>query len=95
MKVYIGGINGSGKTTIAKKLAELLGFKYISTSQLIMQKIGRPYDYEYLRSMPNEEQMEIREKIFDDLVSENRNIIVDSHYLKFKSYSWKNQYYYS
>lgn len=82
MKIYVGGINGAGKTTISKETAERLGFEYISTSKLMMEKIGRPSDYEYLRSIPGDEQMEIREEMFNELASQkDRNIIADSHYL--------------
>ncbi len=82
MKVYVGGINGSGKTTILKEVAKQLGFEYISTSKLMMEMLGHPGDYEYLRSIPGDEQMEIREKMFNDLaLDEDRNLIVDSHYL--------------
>jgi adenylate kinase len=82
MKVYVGGINGSGKTTILKEVAKRLDFEYISTSKLMMEIIGRPSDYDHLRSIPSDQQMEIREKMFDDLAFDsNRNLIVDSHYL--------------
>ena len=82
MNIYVGGINGSGKTTISKEIAERLGIEYISTSRLMMEKIGRPSDYEYLRSVPGDEQMEIREEMFNELASQkDRNLIADSHYL--------------
>ncbi len=82
MKVYVGGINGVGKTTLLKEAAKRLGFEYISTSRLMMEKIGRPSDYEYLRAIPGDEQMEIREEMFNGLASvKDRDLIVDSHYL--------------
>lgn len=41
MNIAIVGFMGTGKTTVAKKLMEKLGLKYISTDSLIEEKVGK------------------------------------------------------
>ena len=82
MKVYVGGINGSGKTTILKEVAKQLGFEYIQLTHLMMEALGFPFDYDKLRITPEVEKTKVREEILAKLLSDNdRNIIIDSHYL--------------
>jgi shikimate kinase len=40
MRIFLTGFMGSGKTTIGKRMAEVIGFDFVDTDQLIEQEQG-------------------------------------------------------
>ena len=42
MKVYLVGLRGSGKTTVGRRLAELLGLPFADQDALVEERAGKP-----------------------------------------------------
>ena len=83
MKVFVGGINGVGKTTTLNMVATSLGMKHIKGSSLMMEYIGFPGDYEKLRSLSKEQQDKLWSECAEALLSGNfgDSFLLDAHYL--------------
>lgn len=82
MKFFLGGVNGAGKTTLLKKIKEARpDYEVVKGSQVFMEYLGIPGDYEALRAMPEPEALKALEDMLDDLLSKHENLIFDAHYL--------------
>ncbi|MBI2074561.1 MAG: shikimate kinase [Candidatus Levybacteria bacterium] len=69
MNIVLIGMRGSGKTTVAKILAQKLQKKYVETDELIVQKMGMSipkiianHDWNYFRDIESEVIIEISKK---------------------------------
>ncbi len=72
-KIYmIEGYDGSGKTSIAKKIAELIGAKYVH----FFSEYGVNYDIEPL-SVTDEELIFMTKKALDQALLEEQDIVLD------------------
>lgn len=67
---------GTGKTTIAKRLAGKTGMKYISTDDLIEQKEGMPIN-DIFSKKGEPHFREIEKKVISE-ISDSDNIVVDA-----------------
>lgn len=81
MRICIGGVNASGKSTILKKVADLSGYQILHGAGLLMEHLNCPGDYEKLRSFSAEEKDEAYTKVVERLCKEKDNFLLDSHYL--------------
>jgi len=77
MIIAVTGSVGSGKTTIAKKLARALKFKYVDVNLLIKKnKIHEEYDRTNKCYVVDTKKLN---KFLIELIVKNENLILDSH----------------
>lgn len=81
MKIFVGGINGAGKTTICDLAAKELGIKHIKGSSLIMDYLGFPGDYEKLRAQSPEQQKVAWDMCAETILTNKDSFLLDRHYL--------------
>jgi adenylate kinase len=81
MKVFVGGINGVGKTSVVKAAARELGYEYIHGTSLLMNYLGFDSDYEQLRALKQEERDIALGKCMEELLASKDKVIADSHYM--------------
>ena len=76
--IIITGTPGTGKTVLAKKLANLLNFTYIDVNQIIKSnKLKSNYDKKRSTYIINTNKLN---RILIDLIkNSNRSLIIDSH----------------
>lgn len=84
--IYIGGINGVGKTTIVNELAKITPHtRVFHGSAELMKALGLSIgDYDSLRKIPDNIKACAIEKIFRDLSESSHytNTIIVAHYIK-------------
>ena len=84
--IYLGGINGSGKTSIVQKINERLpNLHIVHGSKELMKRLNISVnDYDTLRSIPEKVKEEAVTELLHDLESKNKcqTIIVVAHYAK-------------
>lgn len=82
MKIYVGGVNAVGKSTLLKRVAEQIGYQYIHATTGLLESLGFEKDYEKLRALKQEERdVKYREYIESLLNNKNQNFLLDAHYL--------------
>ncbi len=81
MRLFIGGVNASGKSTILKKVANLSGYQTLHGAGLLMEHLNCSGDYEVLRSFSDEEKSIAYTQVIEKLCKEQDNFLLDSHYL--------------
>jgi adenylate kinase len=82
MKIYVGGVNAVGKSTLLKETAGKLGYQYIHATTGLLDSLGFEKDYEKLRALTQEERdMKYREYIETLLGNKDQNFLLDAHYL--------------
>lgn len=81
MKIFVGGINGVGKTSVVKAAAGALGYEYIHGSSLLMKYLGFDSDYEKLRALKQEERDIALGTCMQEMLLSKDNVIADSHYM--------------
>lgn len=83
MKVYVGGVNGVGKSTLLRAAAERLGCDYIHATTYLLDHLGFGSDYEKLRALPphivDEQYALCIEKLFNRHAQ--KFFLLDAHYL--------------
>ncbi|MCX8182583.1 MAG: adenylate kinase family protein [Candidatus Methanomethyliaceae archaeon] len=72
------GTPGVGKTTIAKKLAEILGFKLLDLNKLA-EEIGGIGDYDAKRDTWRIKEEKIREKLYE-ILGEGVGFVIEGHW---------------
>lgn len=80
--IYVGGVPGSGKTTLCKMLGNSLKrLNYISSGEIKGPKARRKYGIS-LRQLNQEQSLEINKWFFERLFSSNKKgiYLVDTHY---------------
>ncbi|MFM2339509.1 MAG: hypothetical protein RLZZ360_145 [Candidatus Parcubacteria bacterium] len=80
MRIYVGGVNGCGKTTVLRELSEITKLHYVHATTDFMDFLDISNDYAELRQISTN----IRDKKFkqyvSDLISNQDNFLLDSHY---------------
>ena len=76
--IVITGTPGVGKTTVAKALSEILGFKLIELNKLA-EEVGGIGDYDAKRDTWNIKEEKIREKLHS-ILKEGGNFIIEGHW---------------
>ena len=76
--IIVSGCVGTGKTTIAKKLSELLDFDYVDVNKVIRDhKLSEGFDEEKQSKIINIDSLN---KVLIDLIDKNENgVVIDSH----------------
>lgn len=77
-RIYIGGVGGVGKTTIARELAHGHGMRYFSGSQIMVSLCGVS-SKEELSIMSEEEKIAVRRFKYPSFVTRNQRVIIDGH----------------
>lgn len=75
--IVIGGTPGTGKTTIAKRLAETMGYRHIDVSAFVIKnRLYVDYDVNHLSYVIDEE------KVINELkrIISSEKVIIDTHY---------------
>lgn len=75
--IVIGGTPGTGKTTIARRLAKITGYRHIDVSAFVIEnKLYRDYDAHHLSYVIDEE------KVVNELkrIISSGKVIIDTHY---------------
>lgn len=83
--VFIGGINGTGKTTVAEELSRKTGYPFFEGSSELMKELGlKAGDYDLLRKIPEREKKLALERMFERIskLPEHDRIIVTGHFVK-------------
>ncbi|QQG38679.1 MAG: adenylate kinase family protein [Candidatus Woesearchaeota archaeon] len=76
--IIITGSVGTGKTTIAKKLAKRLKFKYLDVNKLISKyKLAEGYDRKRKTKIVDEEKLS--KKLMQIIKSSKNSLVIDSH----------------
>lgn len=82
MRIYVGGVNAVGKSSLLKETAKKIGYEYIHATSGLLNHLGFEKDYEKLRALKQEERdIKYREYIEDLLSNKDRNFLLDAHYL--------------
>lgn len=75
MSVALIGFMGTGKSTVGKKLAASLGFRFIETDRLIERRAGMSIS-EIFRTKGEKEFRDIEEEVIDSAVAEAQNSVI-------------------
>lgn len=80
MKIIVSGSVGTGKTTLAKKLAKRLNSKYLNITEFVKKnKLGK-YNKKY-----DSYEVDIKKlnKKLIEIIKKNKNIVIDGHLAHF------------
>lgn len=77
MRVYVGGPQGVGKTTLIKKLSERYNIPCYTSSQVFMKYLN--IDKKTLESV-DETSEDLINEVFTDFYKKNKNFILDGHF---------------
>lgn len=83
--IFLGGLNGVGKSTITEKASQNCSLKAVRGSERLMKELGfSAGEYEKLREISTEKKQRTTEKIFVELETkaEDEDLIVSAHYIK-------------
>lgn len=78
-RLYIGGASGSGKTTISKSVAQLLGIPYFTGSSIMMTS-AKVQSRDDLARLPKEYLDNLRKTAFRDIYEQHPVMILEGHY---------------
>lgn len=82
MKIYVGGINAVGKSSIAKEAADRLGYRYVHATTGLLEHLGFGKDYEKLRALTQQERDAAYREFIESLFkNEEDSFLLDGHYL--------------
>jgi adenylate kinase len=80
VRIYVGGVPGSGKTSTLKKISELNSdISVISSSKLLQEALGLS-NKEDLSHCPVEELNNIRNIAIPGFINNHTNVVIDGHY---------------
>lgn len=81
--IFIGGINGTGKSTIGNKLSKITGIPFFEGSKVLMQELHiEEGDYYRLRQIPEKIKRKKFIMAIEKLSNDNKYLILSSHYIK-------------
>lgn len=82
MKIYVGGVNAVGKSTLLKEVAKKLGYNYTHATTGLLDYLGFGKDYEKLRAVTQEKRDLEYAKYIDRLLHDrDQDLLLDAHYL--------------
>lgn len=81
MKIFVGGVNASGKTTLLKRISQETGYTLVHGAGLLMGHLGCSNDYEKLRQCSDTEKDIAMVAVNQSLAKRKDNVLLDSHYL--------------
>lgn len=85
MNIFLGGVNGAGKTTILHAVQQLRPtWSYVKTSKAFMEYLGFPGDYDKLRALDPVVRRQSLADLMEEIIKTGQKTecqIVDSHYL--------------
>jgi adenylate kinase len=85
--IFLGGINGTGKTTLISELGKNDKFRVLYGSDLLMEKLGiSKGDYDSLRMLSRERIQKALNKMLKDLLSppsDKQYLVFTGHYIDF------------
>jgi len=79
ISIYLGGINGVGKTTIAK-LLQNKGFSHIQCSNILLNYFELKEQKE-LENIPQKKKQYVMEKIIPKEIRKYTKVVIDAHYV--------------
>jgi len=77
MVIIVTGCPATGKTTMARKIAEGRNLEYVDVNQLVKDK--RLYSYYSRKDRSYVVDMKKLSKFLINLIKKNRNVVLDSH----------------
>ena len=77
MAIIVTGCPATGKTTMARKIAEGRNLEYVDVNQLVKDK--RLYSYYSRKDRSYVVDMKKLSKFLINLIKKNRNVVLDSH----------------
>lgn len=82
--IYIGGVNGVGKTSIAQAFARQESIRMLNGSTELMKYLGIPGNYDQLRRLPESVKEQALTTLFEDLALTNSEAptVITGHYVK-------------
>lgn len=83
--IFIGGINGTGKTLVAKKFAETMKLPFYDGSNELMKELKiKNGDYKKLRNLSEKDKRNALKRVFDRLSKSHSNsfLVITGHYVK-------------
>lgn len=83
--IFIGGINGAGKSTVAKRLSEELSIPFYEGSKCLMNELGIINDdYESLRKANEAQKKKALYDVFQkiNLKNSDKKAIITGHFVK-------------
>ena len=81
MRIFVGGVNASGKSTILKKVSDMNGYQTLHGAGLLMEQLNCSADYEKLRAFSAEEKDVAYTTVVEKICKEKDSFLLDSHYL--------------
>ncbi len=79
----IGGVNGTGKSTIGNELSKITGVPFFEGSKVLMQELHiKEGDYDRLRQIPEKIKRKKFSMAVEKLSNDNKYLILSSHYIK-------------
>ncbi|MDB4983967.1 MAG: hypothetical protein JWM20_146 [Patescibacteria group bacterium] len=80
--IFLSGINGSGKSTIAKRLSEKTDIPFFEGSKILMKHFGLAAgDYDALRAIPLEDQLKGNVAALKQISQEHEKAIAIGHFM--------------
>lgn len=76
--IIVTGSVGSGKTTLAKKLAKSLDFKYVDVNQVI-NDAGLCEEFDKARDCVVVDEKKLSEKLVELISKSKKSLVIDSH----------------
>jgi adenylate kinase len=81
MKIYVGGVNASGKSTLLEEVSKISNYDHIRGSAGLLNHLGFNGDYEKLRALSDEESKAAYRQYLQELLEMENNFLLDAHYL--------------
>ncbi|MEX0919203.1 MAG: AAA family ATPase [Parcubacteria group bacterium] len=81
MRIYVGGVNAVGKSTLLKEVAQKIAYAYVHATTGLLQHLGFDGDYEKLRELKQEERNVEYRKYVEKLLRSKNDFLLDAHYL--------------
>lgn len=81
MKIFVGGVNASGKSSLLHRVSESSKYPLIHAAGVLMDYLKCSHDYETLRGFSQEERNVALDAVMRKLCLNESSFLVDGHYL--------------